>query len=62
MMFYLSAYSDNSYTVCRSAFVLKNNNLGTVDIIIINNFQFFFFFFHFSDLGSLVELMDSMFP
>ena len=35
MMFYLSAYSENKYTVHRSV-VSKNNSLGAVDIIFIN--------------------------
>ena len=59
MMLYLSAYSENKYTVYRSA-VLKNNSLGTVEIIFINKLQLLFF--HFSDLRSLVKRMYSMFP
>ena len=43
MIFWLSAYSENRYTVCRSV-VLKNDTFGTVDIILINNLQFFSFF------------------
>ena len=38
-MFYLSAFSENRYTVYRSV-VLKNNSLGTVD-----NLQFLIFYF-----------------
>ena len=53
------------YTVYRSVF-LKNNTLGTVDIIFINKLQFLiiiiFFFFHFSDWWDLVKCMDSMVP
>ena len=55
----MSAYLENRYTVYRS-FVLKNNSLGTVNIIFINKIQFlifsFFFFF------KLVKCMGSMFP
>ena len=56
----MSAYSDNSYTVYRSV-ALKNNTLGTVDIIFINTLQFlsFFSFYH---LQNLVKCMDSMVP
>ena len=58
-MFYLSAYSENRYIVYRSA-VLKNNRLGTVDIIFINKVQFLIF--SFSDSRNLVKCLDSMFP
>ena len=40
-MFYLSAYSVDRYTVYREV-VLRNNNLGTVDIIFINKLQLIF--------------------
>ena len=58
-MFYLSAYSENKYTVYRSV-VLKNNTLGTVDIVFINHLFSFFFFFHLSDLQNLAKCMDSI--
>ena len=53
MMFKLSAYSENRYTVYRTV-VLKKISLGTVDIIFINKY-FNFLFFHFSDLRNLVK-------
>ena len=43
MMFQLSSYSENRYTVYRSV-VLENNTLGIVDIIFINKLQFLIFF------------------
>ena len=42
MMFQLSAYSENKYTVYRSV-VLKNNTLATVDTIFISKLQFLIF-------------------
>ena len=42
MMFQLSAYSENKYTVYRSV-VLKNNTLGTVDVVLINKLLFLIF-------------------
>ena len=50
MMFQLSAYSENRYTVYRSV-VLKNNTLGTV---FINKIQFLLFLF-FSDIQNLLK-------
>ena len=52
-------YSENRYAVYRSV-VLKNNTLGTVDMIFIN--KLFLFCFHFCDFWNLVKCMDSMVP
>ena len=50
IMFQLSVYSENRYTVYRSV-VLKNNTLGTV---FINKIQFLLFLF-FSDIQNLLK-------
>ena len=54
----MSAFSENRYTKYRSV-VLKNNTLGTIDIIFINKFNFLFHF-QFLALQNLVKCMNSM--
>ena len=53
MMFWLSVYAENSYTVHRSV-LLKINTLGTVDKSKLTNFDFLFFsFFWFTKLSQV---------